>query len=125
MSSYLKREGANMPEQVRKTKVEQREATRKALIKVGRALFTDAGYAQTATEDIVQQAGVTRGALYHHFANKEGLFKAVLEEVQQEVACNVEEAASKHSERWEQLLGGCRAFLVAGTDPNVQRIMLI
>jgi AcrR family transcriptional regulator len=119
-----KKEGY-MSEPGRKTKSEQREATRRALIKVGRAMFTHSGYAQTATEDIVQRAGVTRGALYHHFSHKEGLFKAVLEEVQQEVAGNIEKAASQHDGRWEQLVSGCRAFLVAGIDPEVQQIMLI
>lgn len=114
-----------MADSARKTKSEQREATRRKLITVGRALFTHAGYAQTATEDIVQQAGVTRGALYHHFSHKEGLFKAVLEEVLQEVVQSIEEAISQREGLWEQLLNGCRAFLVTGVDPNVQRIMLI
>jgi AcrR family transcriptional regulator len=107
------------------TKAAQREATVQNLIAVGRALFAERGYARTATEDLVQQAGVTRGALYHHFKNKEDLFAAVLETIQAEVATRVEEAASQHDDPWEQLRRGCHAFMRASLDPEVRRIMLL
>ena len=60
-------------------KAEQSEATRTALLQAARELFTERGYAGTATEDIAQRAGVTRGALYYQFGDKSGLFHAVLE----------------------------------------------
>ena len=107
------------------TKAAQREATVQNLISVARALFTEHGYARTATEDLVQNAGVTRGALYHHFKNKEDLFAAVLETIQSEVATRVEDAASQSDDLWTQLRLGCHAFMEASLDPEVRRIMLL
>lgn len=107
------------------TKVAQREATTKRLLEIARQQFTKHGYAQTATEAIVEEAGVTRGALYHHFESKEGLFKAVVEVVQQEVAVRIEEAVSKHNDPWQQLLIGCKTFLTASMDADIQQIMLL
>ncbi|MBC7869997.1 MAG: TetR/AcrR family transcriptional regulator [Chitinophagaceae bacterium] len=107
------------------TKAAQREATTQKLIEIGREIFTQHGYAQASTEEIVQRAGVTRGALYHHFASKEGLFHAVLEDIQKDVTARIEEAAAQTDDLWGQLLAGCRAFLTASLDPQVQRIMLM
>lgn len=109
----------------RQTKVGQREATTAELVRVARRLFSDRGYSETSTEEIVERAGVTRGALYHHFANKEGLFRAVLEAVQRDVAGRVALATAGLLDPWEQLRAGCRAFLAASLEPDVQRIMLI
>jgi AcrR family transcriptional regulator len=114
-----------MPDKSTKTKAEQREATMQKLIEVGRDLFTQYGYVQTPTEEIVEQAGMTRGALYHHFGSKEGLLAAVLEIIQKEVAKAVEAAAGESDDLWEQLVQGCRAFLTACLDPQVQRILLV
>jgi AcrR family transcriptional regulator len=107
------------------TKIEQREETRRKLIGIARAQFTQYGYTQTTTEAIVYQAGVTRGALYYHFGNKEGLFKAVVAEVQHEVALRVAEASQTTEDAWGQLTAGCRAFLQASLAPDAQRILLI
>src|SRR5687767_6135932 len=93
------------------TKAEQRAETTRRLISVARAQFTEHGYAQTSTEAIVHLAGVTRGALYHHFGNKEGLFKAVLAEVQRDVARRVARASQTAEHPWDQLIVGCHAFL--------------
>lgn len=108
-----------------RTKAEQREATVKRLIAVARPLFAQLGYAETPTERIVAEAGVTRGALYHHFGSKEGLFSAVLDAVQWEVAGRVSAAAAQQTDPWDQLLAGSHAFLAAAADPDVQRIMLL
>jgi AcrR family transcriptional regulator len=107
------------------TKAEQRLETMRTLVQIARAQFAEQGYAQTATEAIVRQAGVTRGALYHHFEGKEGLFKAVVDEVQKDVAQRIIDACQAVDEPWERLLVGCRAFLQASLEPDVQRIMLI
>lgn len=107
------------------TKVQQREATMQTILSISREMFAEYGFANTALEDIVQKAGVTRGALYHHFGNKEGLFKAVLELVQEEVAQRIEQAAQQHEDPWKQLTAGCDAFLEANTDKAIQRIMLV
>ncbi|HRE27559.1 MAG TPA: TetR/AcrR family transcriptional regulator [Anaerolineales bacterium] len=105
-------------------KARQTEATTARLIEVATAAFARDGYAHTATEAIVALAGVTRGALYHHFGSKEGLFKAVLEHVQKQVGQRVEESVVGLKDPWEALLTGSRAFLQASLDPQVQRIML-
>lgn len=109
-----------------RTKAAQREATTRQLIEIAREHFTRDGYASAATEEIVAQAGVTRGALYHHFGSKEGLFLAVLHEVQREVAEQVSTAADSAGDNgWDVLKAGCRAFLEASLAPQVRRILLV
>ncbi len=107
------------------TKAQQSEATTARLLEVACEIFTRDGYANTATEEIVQRAGLTRGALYHHFGSKEGLFRAALEHLQRRVAQQVESATIPHDDLWEQLIAGSIAFLQASLDPQVQRVMLI
>lgn len=107
------------------TKAAQRAETTARLLTIARAQFAEHGYAQAATETIVRLAGVTRGALYHHFGSKEGLFQAVVAEVQRSVAQQVAEAAAGGDDPWEQLLAGCRAFLRACLEADVQRILLL
>jgi AcrR family transcriptional regulator len=103
----------------------QREHTRRALLRESRRLFATLGYGSVGLSEIVRAAGVTKGALYHHFDSKADLFRAVLEEVQQEVAETVARTADAHDDSWSQLTAGCQAFLTAGTDPDVQQIMLL
>ncbi len=107
------------------TKAEQREATMRKLIDIAREMFAAAGYAGAAMEDLVEQAGVTRGALYHHFGSKEGLFRTVLVEIQTEVGQRIMQASERERDPWSQLIAGCRAFLEASLDPAIQRIMLV
>lgn len=105
-------------------KAQQTEATTARLIEVATEVFARDGFAHAATEAIVARAGVTRGALYHHFGSKEGLFKAVLEHVQRQVGTRVEESVAGLDDPWEALIAGSRAFLKASLDPQVQRVML-
>jgi AcrR family transcriptional regulator len=106
--------------------VERSEATRRQLLGVARALFTDPGYSQTPIEEIAERAGVTKGALYHHFRNKRELFRAVFEELEQELVAKVVEAAgAAGTDVWEGLRLGVRAFLEASRDPAVARVVLI
>ncbi|MBL8155202.1 MAG: TetR/AcrR family transcriptional regulator [Anaerolineae bacterium] len=107
------------------TKAQQKEATTARLIQVAREVFTRDGYANAATEEIVQIAGVTRGALYHHFGSKEGLFQAVFSALQQQMAQRIETASAGHDDIWEQLVTGCRVFLEASLEPDIQRILLV
>jgi AcrR family transcriptional regulator len=104
---------------------ERSEATRKALVDVARRLFAKRGYADVGTEEIVRRAGVTRGALYHHFSGKEDLFRAVAEQVEEETTRKSAEAALAHQDPWEQQRAGWDAFLDACLDPAVQRIILL
>src|SRR5215470_13245935 len=100
-------------------------ATRAALLRVARKLFTERGYPETATEEVVRRARVTRGALYHHFRDKQDLFKAVLDEEQIKLAASIKAVAARQSDPWRSLIAGCHAFLDACLDPTVQQILLI
>ncbi|MFI6578169.1 TetR/AcrR family transcriptional regulator [Nocardiopsis sp. NPDC050513] len=106
-------------------RAQQRKRTRRALVGHARRLFAEHGYAGVGLAQVVAAASVTKGALYHQFDGKADLFRAVLEEVQAEVAATVAESAEAHDDPWLQLTSGCRAFLTASTDPRVQRIMLV
>ncbi|MFD4357707.1 TetR/AcrR family transcriptional regulator [Nocardia sp. NPDC058518] len=103
----------------------QREETRRVLLAETRALFAAKGYAAVGLSEIVTSAGVTKGALYHHFDSKADLFRAVLTQVQEEVGAQVAAAADTEADPWTQLTTGCAAFLRACADPLVQRILLI
>lgn len=102
----------------------QAAGTRAHLLEVGRRLFAERGYAGTSTEEIVLRAGVTRGALYHHFRNKEDLFRAVFSQVEEEVLGQVTSVAMAEPEAWDGLLAACSAFVDAGLDPAIRRIAL-
>lgn len=102
------------------------EKTRAALIAAARALFVDKGYAETATPEIVTAAGITRGALYHHFRDKRDLFRAVAEAEASAVAAGIEAAAEPAAERpLDALLAGSRAYLDAMAAPGRTRLLLI
>ncbi|UED85872.1 TetR/AcrR family transcriptional regulator [Streptomyces profundus] len=103
----------------------RRAETRTALLREARALFAARGYGAVGLSEVVRAAGVTKGALYHHFDGKAALFRAVLEQVQQEVAERVAQRAEERSGAWGQLTAGCAAFLDASADPEVQRVMLV
>ena len=107
------------------TKAEQADATRTALSAAARQLFTERGYAATSTTEIVERAGVTRGALYHHFAAKDDLFRAVFEQLEGEVTEHVAQEALMSADPLEQLRRGTRAYLDACIDPAVQRVVLL
>lgn len=107
------------------TKVEQRERTRAEIMRLATARFAEHGYAGVALEDLMAEAGLTRGALYHHFGSKQGLFQAVVEHAQRGVAQAVERASAGHDDVLADFLAGCRAFLEASLAPEVRRILLI
>lgn len=100
--------------------------TRAALVKAARLLFSEKGFHGAGTHEIVAQAGVTRGALQHHFPRKEDLFLAVFEQVQQDMAnASLIAERAEMGEQWLQLKAGLNSFLDAATKPEVQQIILI
>ena len=109
---------------VKNRKAEQSELTRNALIDAARRLFSKRGYAAVPTEEIVQAAGVTRGALYHHFRDKQDLFAEVVERLEQEVLERVAAAALEVQDPWDQQVTAVGAFLDCCLDPAVQRVIL-
>ncbi|HTI77806.1 MAG TPA: TetR family transcriptional regulator [Mycobacterium sp.] len=116
-----------MSKDERRTQAERAADTREALIAAARALFANPGFADAALETIVRDAGVTRGALYHHFADKTELFAAVFEQVEGEMAERMAEAvaAARETDPVEVMRLGTRFWLDACADPEVQRIVLM
>ena len=104
---------------------EQADETRTQLVEAGRKLFGEDGFGATKAADVAKRAGVTRGALLHHFGDKTGLFAAVLEKLEDEVAARVVAGAVKGSTPLEWLRLGCSAFLRECARSDVSQIMLI
>jgi AcrR family transcriptional regulator len=107
-----------------RTRPEHGEQTRTHLLALARAMFAEQGHAGVALQELCERAGVTRGALYHHFPNKDALFAAVCEEVAGDVSRAVTGRARRHSAPADRLAAGCEAFLDACTRPDVRRILL-
>jgi AcrR family transcriptional regulator len=113
------------PLTARRTQAERSETTRAALMLAARELFTEHGFAGVNREEIAAAAHVTRGALYHHFASKQDLFRAVVEQLEEELSAEVATAAMRGDGPAEELRLGCQAFLDACLDPAVARVVLI
>jgi len=111
----------------RRTQAERAAETRDALIGAARPLFASVGFAEASLETIVRNAGVTRGALYHHFTDKTELFAAVFERVEGEMAARMGEAvaAAGHSDPVEIMRLCSGLWLDACAEPEIQRIVLL
>jgi AcrR family transcriptional regulator len=107
------------------TNRERTETTQLALIEAARALFVSKGYGDTSTPEIAQAAGITRGALYHHFADKRDLFRQVLAREAMAVAADIEAATPERLGPREALLQGSEAYLDAMTVPGRTRLLLV
>ncbi len=111
----------------RRSQADRTAATRAALIAAARPLFTEQGYAGVSTEAIARAASVSRGALYHQFADKADLFEAVFETLEGEstekIALAVLESGA--TSPTDQLLIGARAWLDVCEDPQVREIILV
>jgi AcrR family transcriptional regulator len=111
---------------VKRTQVERSEATRAALVGAARTLFGERGYGDVGTEEIVARAGVTRGALYHQFADKRDLFRAVFIAVEEEVIGRLgAEVVAKAPSAAEALSATMGAWLDVCEEPDIQRIVLL
>ena len=116
-----------MQEGLRRTQEERRTETIRALLAAARNCFADKGYAGTGTPEIVAAAGMTRGALYHHFADKAALFAAVVEEEHALLAMAINAASESEDEPGpvKALIEGGDAFLTAMQDAGRRQILLI
>jgi AcrR family transcriptional regulator len=101
------------------------EETRAALVRAARELFTEKGYAATGTEEILQRANASRGAMYHHFAGKKELFRAALEVVEEEFITQLDAGGAPGTDVFDEICNGCQLFLDIATEPSIQRMMLI
>jgi AcrR family transcriptional regulator len=102
---------------------DQAASTRARVIAIAREMFASNGYAQTSIEAIQERAALSRGALYHHFANKRELFLAVYELIEDETAEKLASAAAKAPA--DPLRAGCAAWLELASDPTTRQITLI
>jgi AcrR family transcriptional regulator len=111
----------------RRTQGERTAQTRGALLAVARRLFGAEGFAEVGAERIAREAGMTRGALYHQFADKTDLFAAVLDQVEAEIAQRVAGAVAGFdpADTTGMLLAGASAWLDASAEPDLQRIVLL
>jgi len=107
-------------EKGRRTQAQRRATTRRALLDAARSLFAEKGYHETAAEEIVGRAGLTRGALYHHFADKKDLFRVVVDEMEGEIDEEIEAAERAQSGLPEAVMAGYRAFVDAVLDPEMR-----
>jgi AcrR family transcriptional regulator len=111
----------------RKTQEERSAGTREALVAAARSLFAERGYADVGTEEIVRAAGLTRGALYHHFADKAELFAAAFEAVETDTSARIRDAvlAGGPTDPIAAMRAGAAAFFDVCAEPEMARIMLV
>ena len=108
---------------VRRTRAEMEE-TRASLLATARKVFSERGYADTSMDDLTAQAGLTRGALYHHFGDKKGLLLAVVEQIDAEMDGRLQAISDSAGDLWEGFRHRCRAYLEMALEPEIQRIVL-
>lgn len=104
---------------------EKVEETRSKLIETARKAFAEKGYAKASMDDITAEAGLTRGALYHHFGDKKGLLQAVVDQIDSEMAARARQTATQAESVWEGLLAEGIAYIEMALNPEVQRIVLL
>ncbi|BBH13012.1 TetR/AcrR family transcriptional regulator [Chromobacterium haemolyticum] len=107
-----------------KTRSETMEETRNRLLQSARRSFGVDGYAATVMDELTAAAGVTRGALYHHFGDKKGLLLAVAQALDAEIEAGLARAECEAADPWQGFKRRCRAYLQAVTQPEAQRILL-
>jgi AcrR family transcriptional regulator len=107
----------------RRTQADRSAATTAALVKAARELFADQGFVATSRDEIAERAGVTRGALYHHFESKTAVAAAVVAALEEELVERVVTAAAEAEDVRTQLHLACRAYMDAAADPTIARIL--
>ncbi|PHM39421.1 hypothetical protein Xmau_02763 [Xenorhabdus mauleonii] len=108
----------------RKPRTEMIETTRRKLIETARQQFGTVGYANTVMDELTAKAGMTRGALYHHFGDKKGLFLAVLQQIDAEMDDRLKEISKRETDNWTAFTRRCHAYLAMAIEPEIQRIVL-
>lgn len=98
--------------------------TRKKLIQVARRAFGEYGYTETSMDKLTAEAGLTRGALYHHFGDKKGLFSAVVDQIDSEMASSAQQHLEQPDDLWEGLMLEGRTYIEHALNAEFQRIVL-
>ncbi|MGQ3214876.1 TetR/AcrR family transcriptional regulator [Shinella sp.] len=108
---------------MRKPREEMIAETKAKLIAAGRLAFGTVGYADASMDDFTAGAGLTRGALYHHFGDKKGLLQAVIREIDAEMTTRLHQVSAAAPNRWQGFVAECVAYIEMALEPEIQRIM--
>ncbi|MDQ1078536.1 TetR/AcrR family transcriptional regulator [Pseudoroseomonas cervicalis] len=108
----------------RRRRSEMIEETRARLIAAGRRAFAAHGYAAASMDELTAEAGLTRGALYHHFGDKKGLLQAVVEQIDAEMSVRLDAVTARAATPWQGFLDQSVAYIEMALEPEIQRIML-
>src|SRR3546814_19047 len=108
----------------RRSRAEMIADTRAKLLAAGRKAFGEKGYAEASMDDFTAEAGLTRGALYHHFGGKKGLFEAVVRQIDAELAQRLKSFAAEAPTRWEGFVRETIGYVELALDSEIQRILL-
>lgn len=109
----------------RRARSEMIEETRGKLIAAARQIFGTVGYAAASMDEFTAAVGLTRGALYHHFGDKRGLFQAVAAQIDLEMDARLNAVQAGASDQWEGFCARCRAYLGMALDSEIQRVVLL
>jgi len=108
----------------RKPRSEMIIETRAKLVAAARRAFGTAGYAAASMDDFTATAGLTRGALYHHFGDKKGLLEAVIAQIDAEMSVRLSAVSAKAASPWQGFVDECAAYIEMALEPEIQRIVL-
>lgn len=122
-SLYLCQQYASIPAMPRR-RPEEAEQTRNSILSIAGQMCAQSGYESLSLEAVAAAASVTRGAVYHHFQNKQGLFLEIVRSELDTMGAEILATADAATTRWEALVAGCRAFLQASHHPRYQQIIL-
>lgn len=109
---------------LRRSREQMIMATTAKLIQAARHSFASVGYAATSMDELCAEAGLTRGALYHHFGGKEGLLESVVKQIDHEIVAHIEAVWQLHIDPWIGFQACCEAYLTLALTPEIQRIVL-
>lgn len=109
----------------KRNRAEMIDETRAKLIATARKAFTEKGFSGSSMDDMTAEAGLTRGALYHHFGDKKGLLAAVVAQIDGEMSARAQKAGALAGSGWQALEAQGIAYIEAALDPEVQRIVLL
>lgn len=110
---------------MKRTRAESMQENRARLMAAARKAFAEKGYAAASMDALTAEAGLTRGALYHNFGDKRGLFAAVVEQIDGEMAERAKRLGAQSGKGWDALLAEGAAYIEMALDPEVQRIVLL